>query len=851
MHCVGTFLGKMGCGMSSSRNISFNSQPQNTPSTPKPQQSYNKSAGPEESADSYPGLVAQKLSPCGGVEKVGEWLSDAKTQHHDSNHTVAAANPTLSSISSQMIGVLPAAPSCDVDHDSDSDVPVVAKSEPRGLNPQDSAFEVRKLSSKGWRMIAQEVMREVEEHGTITTQEEEHFPRNDPPPQNKLMSESSLQRARVKSIIAKAGENFYTDYQLLEHIGSGAFGRAMKAKRRTDQETVVVKEVLIGRMSEKERYETKNEVKVLAHLSHPNVVKYYDFYADGGKMHIVMEYCEEGDLAGYLKDQNGEYLEENEIMLKFVQICLALQNIHNKGILHRDLKTQNIFLSSKGIVKLGDFGISKVLGADQAMARSMVGTPYYLSPEMCEDKPYGPKSDVWSLGCVLYELCTLKHAFDGGSLPALVIKILSGKFPPIPPKYSEQLKNVVNKVLSKDPDARPTLDEILNYDYVRTHMQRYAAHIHFCVERRRESFKRSLQAFDITDEELADPSEEHPRRVSFERGAEQRRRSRTSSSSEARARASTMFDLAPILEEESNLSDTLNTGTPWLDVDEDDDEEAEGLGLHVSPYKNYSQDVEVRINRGRTTEAPSLPITPLFREHSEAKEKLRFFKYRLTGQPPDSPSVGNEQAMSRRSASDSNLWRGDVFSNPIAEVPQDKGDMDDAMEEGYATDKEEEAELCEDDDSSDDCTDFHPLELSNSSPSMQEFRADAPNVIAQMHEILNQPASVTLSIGRITTSSESEDLLRSSSKEAGGATIFKQRATVLREKAEAALGKHILEDAISYIRGVKDCDGEEVQKRLSVIMGPEKVEHAKLIYKMLQAEDIAAHLKSETMESVE
>jgi len=122
-----------------------------------------------------------------------------------------------------------------------------------------------------------------------------------------------------------------------------------------------------------------------------------------------MEYCEVGDLASHikLKQKKGEMFSEEEILNWFIQICIALEYIHGWKILHRDVKSQNIFLTKNNTVKLGDFGISKLLESTNEAAMTVVGTPYYMSPEVCENKPYTFKSDVWALGCVLYELCTL------------------------------------------------------------------------------------------------------------------------------------------------------------------------------------------------------------------------------------------------------------------------------------------------------------------------------------------------------------------------------------------------------------------------------------------------------------
>lgn len=148
-----------------------------------------------------------------------------------------------------------------------------------------------------------------------------------------------------------------------------------------------------------------------------------------------------GDLAYHLKKRKkeGRPFTEKEILNWFIQISIALEYIHGKKILHRDIKSQNIFLTSNNTAKLGDFGISKLLETTNQAAMTVVGTPYYMSPEVCENKPYTYKSDVWALGCVLYELCTLQHAFAADNLLGLVYKIVQGKVEPIPSTYSKDL----------------------------------------------------------------------------------------------------------------------------------------------------------------------------------------------------------------------------------------------------------------------------------------------------------------------------------------------------------------------------------------------------------------------------
>ncbi|MDP2059237.1 MAG: protein kinase, partial [Flavobacteriaceae bacterium] len=164
-------------------------------------------------------------------------------------------------------------------------------------------------------------------------------------------------------------------YVKVKPLGKGSFGAAVLIRRREDGMHFVVKEVNIAKMGPKEREEARNEVRVLQQLSHPNIVRYVEHFEKSGVLYIVMEYADGGDLHTKIKEQRNMRMKEETIFHYFAQLCLAMEYLHSRHILHRDIKTMNIFLTSNGTVKLGDFGISTVLRNTMGMANTVCGTP--------------------------------------------------------------------------------------------------------------------------------------------------------------------------------------------------------------------------------------------------------------------------------------------------------------------------------------------------------------------------------------------------------------------------------------------------------------------------------------------
>ncbi|KAM8918896.1 serine/threonine-protein kinase Nek1 isoform 5-T8 [Lycaon pictus] len=262
-------------------------------------------------------------------------------------------------------------------------------------------------------------------------------------------------------------------YVRLQKIGEGSFGKAILVKSTEDDRQYVIKEINISRMSNKEREESRREVAVLANMKHPNIVQYRESFEENGSLYIVMDYCEGGDLFKRINAQKGILFQEDQILDWFVQICLALKHVHDRKILHRDIKSQNIFLTKDGTIQLGDFGIARVLNSTVELARTCIGTPYYLSPEICENKPYNNKSDIWALGCVLYEMCTLKHAFEAGNMKNLVLKIISGSFPPVSLHYSYDLRNLLSQLFKRNPRDRPSVNSILEKGFIAKRIEKF------------------------------------------------------------------------------------------------------------------------------------------------------------------------------------------------------------------------------------------------------------------------------------------------------------------------------------------------------------------------------------------
>ncbi|KAJ9467953.1 putative serine/threonine-protein kinase A [Diplonema papillatum] len=272
------------------------------------------------------------------------------------------------------------------------------------------------------------------------------------------------------SVIGEKGTT--AKYFKKKKIGKGSYGDAWLVESSVDGTVCVAKVMDLPKMTNRDIQYAYSEIKCLSLVSHPNVIKYYEDKEEGDSLLIIMEFADGGDLDRQVKQRaaNGcRYFQEHEILFMFLQLCMAIDHIHGRKMLHRDIKGANIFLTSTGVIKLGDFGFSHEYEetVSNAVANTFCGTPYYLAPELWENKKYGKKADVWSLGVLLYEMLALKRPYTAQNMRGLMEKVLEGKFPPPPPHYSQDMRDLVSFILQRDPEKRPTVREIFELPYVR------------------------------------------------------------------------------------------------------------------------------------------------------------------------------------------------------------------------------------------------------------------------------------------------------------------------------------------------------------------------------------------------
>ena len=256
-------------------------------------------------------------------------------------------------------------------------------------------------------------------------------------------------------------------------LGKGTYGSVRIVERKEDHKIYAMKSVVLNILTAKEKQNSFNEVRLLASLKHKNIIDYKESFFDEAEktLNIVMEYADDGDLRTKISETLKYHLsfEESTIWSVLIQTLEGLKYLHKNNIIHRDLKSANIFLTKNGLVKIGDLNVSTI--AKKGVANTQTGTPYYASPEIWNDKPYNSKCDIWSLGCIIYEITCLHVPFRGTSLHQLYTRIMKGNYPQIPSRYSNDLKNIIKIILNIDAQKRPSAEELLKNEIIQRKMK--------------------------------------------------------------------------------------------------------------------------------------------------------------------------------------------------------------------------------------------------------------------------------------------------------------------------------------------------------------------------------------------
>ncbi|CAL8356027.1 unnamed protein product [Arctogadus glacialis] len=261
-------------------------------------------------------------------------------------------------------------------------------------------------------------------------------------------------------------------YALLDHLGTGAFGSVFKVRKQCGQNLLALKEVnLLSPAFGKDKRSRDSTVEdivseltiIREQMSHPNIVKYYKTFVEGGQLYIVMELIEGvtlADLFSALKEKQQK-LTEQRVWNIFVQMCLALRYLHKeKRIVHRDLTPNNIMMGDRDKVTITDFGLAKQK-QESSKLTSVVGTILYSCPEIVKCEPYGEKADIWALGCILYQMTTLRTPFYSTNMLSLATKIVEAVYQPVDdPLFSERVTGMIKWCLSPDPERRPDVVEV-------------------------------------------------------------------------------------------------------------------------------------------------------------------------------------------------------------------------------------------------------------------------------------------------------------------------------------------------------------------------------------------------------